>query len=111
MIGAIPDPNVALRPRWNPVLDMDLTRALRLFLTRRRLGRLRLMFFGIRPPYRKLGVDAVLFHEVMRIAGERGYHAGEASMLLEENDLILRAASSMGGRLYKTWRVYEMPIP
>jgi len=110
VIGAIPDPNVALRPRWNPILDMDLVRALRLFLTRRRLGRLRLMFFGIRPPYRKLGVDAVLYHEVMRIAGERGYRAGEASMLLEENDLVLRAAASMGGRLYKTWRIYEMSL-
>jgi len=31
-------------------------------------------------------------------------------MLLEENDLILRASSFMGGERYKTWRVYEMPI-
>jgi len=110
VIGAIPDPNVALRPTWNPLLDVDLARALRLFLRRRRIRTLRLMFFGIRPQHRKLGVDATLYHEVLRIAGEKGYRAGEASMLLEENDLVLRAAASMGGRLYKTWRIYEMPI-
>ena len=110
MIGAIPDPNVVLRPRWNPVLDRDVVRAVRLLARRRAIRTARLMFFGIRPPYRKLGVDAVLFHEVLRIAWSKGYRAGEASMLLEDNDLILRAAASMGGVLYKTWRIYEMPI-
>lgn len=110
MIGAIPDPNVVLRPRWNPVLDRDVVRAVRLLARRRAIRTARLMFFGIRPPYRKLGVDAVLFHEVLTIAWSKGYRAGEASMLLEDNDLILRAAASMGGVLYKTWRIYEMPI-
>lgn len=110
MIGAIPDPNVVLRPRWNRVSDLDLLRALRLLAQRRRIRTARLMFFGIRPPYRRLGVDAVLFHEVLTIAWGKGYRAGEASMLLEDNDLILRACEAMGGRLYKTWRVYEMPI-
>ena len=111
MIGAIPDPNVALRPTWNPVLDLDLVRALRLLARRRRIRTARVMFFGICPPYRKMGVDAVLFHEVLTIAWGKGYRAGEASMLLEDNDLILRACEAMGGRLAKTWRIYEMTIP
>ncbi|MBC7220687.1 N-acetyltransferase [Candidatus Bipolaricaulota bacterium] len=110
MIGAIPDPNVALRPTWNPLLDLDLVRVARLLAQRRRIRTGRIMFFGIRPPYRKIGVDAVLFHEVLTIAWGKGYRAGEGSMLLEDNDLILRACEAMGGYLYKTWRIYEMPI-
>lgn len=110
VLGAIPNPNVVLKPTWNPLLDRDLVRALRLVARRRRIRTVRLMFFGIRPAYRKLGVDAVLFHEVLTIGWEKGYRAGEASMLLEDNDLILRACEAMGGRLYKTWRIYEMPI-
>jgi len=110
MIGAIPDPNVVLKPTWHRVLDLDHARALRLLARRRRIRTARVMFFGICPPYRKMGVDAVLFHEVLTIAWRKGYRAGEASMLLEENDLILRAAATLGGTLYKTWRVYEMPI-
>jgi GNAT superfamily N-acetyltransferase len=110
VIGAIPDPNVALRPRWNPVLDLDLVRALRLVSRRGRIRTARVMFFGICPPYRKLGVDAVLLHEVFTVAWEKGYRAGEASMLLEDNDLILRETATLGGALYKTWRVYEMPV-
>jgi GNAT superfamily N-acetyltransferase len=89
---------------------LDVVRAVRLLTTRRRIPRIRLMFFGVRPRYRKLGIDAVLYLEVLDHALRRGYRTCEPSMLLEENDLILRASSSMGGTRYKTWRIYEMPL-
>ena len=68
------------------------------------------MFFGVRPKFRKLGIDAVLYKEVLEYMIASGYKTCEPSMLLEENDLILRASDFMGGERYKTWRVYEMPI-
>jgi len=110
VLGALPDPNVALRPRWNRFRDLDLVRALRLLRTRRRIPRIRLMFFGVRPRFRKLGIDAVLYLEVLDHALRNGYTTCEPSMLLEDNDLILRASSFMGGVHYKTWRIYEMPL-
>ncbi len=110
VLGALPDPNVPLRPRWNRLLDNDLARITRLLLTRRRIKRTRLMFFGIRPGFRKLGVDAVLFHDVLSYGLAHGYRSCEPSLLLEDNDLILRASEFMGGRRYKTWRIYEMPL-
>jgi len=111
VFGAIPDPNVVLGPKWNAVLDHDYVRAMRLVLGRRKIRKVRLMFFGIRPPYRKLGVDAVLFQEILEIGWKRGYREGEASMLLEDNELILRPAQTFEGELYKVWRIYEMPLP
>lgn len=110
VLGAIPDPNVCLRPYWKRSLDTDVARVCRLMLGRRRIDRTRLMFFGICPRFRKLGIDAVLYHEVLSYALNRGYRTCEPSMLLEDNDLILRACESMGGRRYKTWRIYEMPL-
>jgi GNAT superfamily N-acetyltransferase len=110
VLGALPDPNVAFQPRWSRWRDTDIVRVARLLRTRRRIPRIRLMFFGIRPQFRKLGVDAVLYHEVLGYALEHGYETCEPSMLLEDNDLILRASEFMGGRRYKTWRIYEMPI-
>jgi len=110
VLGALPDPNVPLRPRWNRFADLDASRALRLLATRRRIRRTRLMFFGVRPRFRKLGIDAVLYLEVLEHALRRGYTMCEPSLLLEGNDLILRASASMGGVRYKTWRIYEMPI-
>jgi len=68
------------------------------------------MFFGVRPRFRKLGADAVLFLEVLEHAIRRGYETCEPSMLLEENDLVRRASEFMGGERYKTWRIYEMPL-
>jgi hypothetical protein len=31
-------------------------------------------------------------------------------MLLEDNELVLRASEFMGGRRYKTWRIYDLPL-
>ncbi|MBE0416827.1 MAG: N-acetyltransferase [Coriobacteriia bacterium] len=107
MIGAFPDPNWALRPRWGALGDSDLVRTARLLRMRRRIPRLRLMFFGIVPGHRMRGIDALLFDETYRYAVSRGYRTIEASMLLEENDLVLRAAEFAGGERYKTWRIYE----
>lgn len=110
VFGALPDPNVPLRPRWNRFRDADLARALRLLRTRKRIPRTRLMFFGVRPKFRKLGVDAVLYLRVLEHAIRHGYTKCEASMLLEDNDLILRASRFIGGVRYKTWRIYEKPL-
>jgi len=110
VLGALPDPNVPLRPRWKRVADLDVVRAARLLLTRRRIPRMRLMFFGVRPRFRKMGIDAVLYSEVLEYALCHGYVMCEPSLLLEDNDLILRASTFMGGEHYKTWRIYEMAL-
>jgi hypothetical protein len=106
-LGAFPDPNWALRPRWGLLGDSDLVRIARLLLMRRRIPRLRLMFFGVVPGHRKSGVDALLFEEGYRHALQKGYKSVEASLLLEDNDLILRPSRFAGGKHYKTWRIYE----
>lgn len=110
VLGALPDPNWALRPRWRWYGDSDLVRIARLLASRKRIPRMRLMFFGIRPAYRQMGVDALLFEESYRYARSKGYRKCEASMLLEDNTMVLRAAEMMGGRQYKTWRVFERQL-
>jgi len=71
---------------------------------------MRLMFFGVVPKFRKLGIDALLYLQVQDYAVQHGYTMCEPSMLLEDNDLILRASASMDGEQYKTWRVHEMNL-
>lgn len=110
VLGAFPDVNYALRPRWRWYGDSDLVRVARLMWLRRRIPRIRLMFFGVRPKFRKLGADALLYLEVKEYAVQRGYQEYETSMLLEDNELILRASQFMGGRYYKAWRIYDLPL-
>jgi GNAT superfamily N-acetyltransferase len=110
VLGALPDPNWALRPRWQWYGDSDLVRIARLLVQKKRIPRIRLMFFGITPSFRQMGVDAVLFEESARHAMAKGYKTCEASMLLEDNLMVIRAAEMMGGHRYKVWRIFEREI-
>lgn len=110
VLGAFPDPYYALRPRWRWYGDSDLVRVARLLWMRRRIPFIRLMFFGICPGFRKLGIDALLFSEVKEYAMQRGYQKCEASLLLEDNHLILSPSEFMGAQHYKTWRIYDLPL-
>ncbi len=110
VLGALPDPYWSLRPRWKWYGDSDYVRMARLLVQRRRIPRVRLMFFGVRKPYRKLGIDAVLFDELMAYGRSRHYQECEPSMLLEDNDLVIRASAHMGGHEYKRWRIYDLAL-
>jgi GNAT superfamily N-acetyltransferase len=110
VLGAFPDPYFAFRPRWHWWSDSDAARVARLLKVRRCTPRTRLMFFGVRPQFRALGIDALLFDEVRDYFYTRGYRTCEASLLLEDNELILRPSEFMGGHRYKTWRIYDLPL-
>ncbi len=110
VLGALPDPNYVLRPRWRWYGDSDIVRVARLLWKRRHIPLTRLMFFGICPRFRKLGIDAILFSEVKKYAISRDYQKCEASLLLEDNHLILRPSEFMGAQRYKTWRIYDLPL-
>lgn len=110
VIGAIPDPYYALQPRWHWYSDSDFIRILRLLWKRRRIPYVRLMFFGLCPGFRNLGIDAVLFSEIKEYAMRKGYKICEASLLLEDNHLIISPTEFMGAERYKTWRIYDLPL-
>lgn len=110
VMGVIPDPNYALRPRWKWYGDSDLVRVVRLLLMRRRIPRARGMFFGIKPEYRKLGLPALLADELADYILPRHYQEADASLILEDNTAILKVIDVFGGKLYKRWRIYELPL-
>jgi len=110
VLGCFPDPNVAFRPRWKWYGDSDYVRLARLFATRRKIDRVRLMFFGIVPGHRRGGTDAVLFQEIHDYATTHGYRDCDVSMLLEHNELVIRASAFMGGHEYKKWRIWDLKL-
>lgn len=110
VLGVFPDPNLALTPRWKWYGDSDYVRAARLLKMRHHLKRMRLLLFGIVPGYRRLGVDALLFDEILDYAQAHGYTTCDISLLLEDNDLILSASRFMGAHEYKRWRIWDLPL-
>jgi GNAT superfamily N-acetyltransferase len=110
VMGAFPDPYYPMHPQRKWYGDSDIIRVLRLVRMKRHIPRVRLMFFGVRPEFRNMGIDAILFNEVKAYAVEKGYRTCEASLLLEDNHIILSPSEFMGAKRYKTWRIYDLPL-
>jgi hypothetical protein len=107
----IPDVNQALRkarPQPNN-WSFPLT-VLKLLWHRRKVDAFRLMIMGVIPEYRALGIDAVFYVETARKAFAKGYERCEMSWILESNDMMNRIIERLGGKVYKTYRIYEKPV-
>lgn len=72
----------------------------------RKIKSLRLWGLGIKPQYRRLGVDAVLYYHTLLEGKRLGYTDGELSWIMETNLSIINAARLMRGQEYKRYRVY-----
>jgi GNAT superfamily N-acetyltransferase len=66
----------------------------------------RLFTLGVVPGYRKRGVESLLCLETALRAKELGYTAGEIGWTLEDNDLVNRAIETMGGQVYRRYRLF-----
>ncbi|MCF6301772.1 MAG: hypothetical protein L3J13_00955 [Devosiaceae bacterium] len=71
---------------------------------------IRVLIMGVLEQYRGRGIDAVLYHHQYRAALAKGYTSGELSQVLQSNTMMNRAAELMGGKNYKTHRIYEKKI-
>lgn len=72
-----------------------------------RVRSIRAWGLGVLEPYRGTGVDALLYYEMMKEGLAKGYVDIEMSWILETNDMMNRSVQMLGGRVYKTYRVYE----
>ncbi|MEW6557312.1 MAG: N-acetyltransferase [Elusimicrobiota bacterium] len=71
----------------------------------------RLLALGVKKEYRNKGLEAVLYYEILQAAKKYGYSdGGELSWTLEDNELINKGISAMGGIIYKKYRIYETKL-
>jgi GNAT superfamily N-acetyltransferase len=79
----------------------------KLALAQRKIQRVRLVILGVKEKYRRRGIDAVLYLDTLLTTAKLGYPLGEISWTLESNDMVNRSIELMGGRKYKTYRIYQ----
>lgn len=104
----LPDSNQALGKLQGKLTTFGLPLGLaKLFWHSRRTDGLRLVTLGVKEAYRKRGLDAILYLDTGRAARKLGYKSWEISWTLEDNVLVNRAIEMMGGKQYKTYRLYE----
>jgi GNAT superfamily N-acetyltransferase len=70
----------------------------------------RIIVLGVLPEYQRKGLDAVFYWEIVNRAADIGILLGEASWVLEDNEMMKRGAEVMNGSIYKTYRIYNKEI-
>ncbi len=83
---------------------------IKLFTQKKKIPWARIITLGLIPEYQKKGLDATFYWEVVNRAKMLGVALGEASWVLEDNDMMNRGAKAMNGTLYKKYRIYGMKI-
>jgi hypothetical protein len=73
----------------------------------KKIKKIRVMLLGVKQAFQKKGVEGLLYIETFRNGIRKGYQQAECSWILEENTLMQHGIEAMGGKRYKTYRIYE----
>jgi len=103
----LPDYNQVLKRLNGKLGPLQLVK---FFHYRKQITGIRSILFGVKKEYRNRGIEAVLYYATEQAAMKLGYQWCELSWNLEDNDLINRFDESVGGKLYKKYRIVEMEI-
>lgn len=76
---------------------------------RRKITGFRAWAMGVLEEHRLKGVESLFYEEVSRAAVRKGYQWVEMSWILEDNYKISRAIETLGGKIYRTYRIYDVP--
>jgi hypothetical protein len=107
---ALPDINQALIHTNGHLLPFGLFQILWHTKVSNKVNRLRMITMGVVHDYHKKGVDAALYVHTAQAGMKAGYVSAELSWILETNELMVAAATALGCRLYKRYRIMQMPI-
>ena len=104
---ALPDYNAVIKRLNGRLGPLGL---LKFLYYSRRIDSVRVMLLGVKEEYRKRGIEAILYTELFLRGLALGYNRGESSWILEDNHLMQKAIEAMGGKRYKTYRIFQSPL-
>jgi hypothetical protein len=103
----LPDYNVAIAPTRGRLLPFGW---LKFLLGTRRIKTVRVLTLGVKKAHRMSGIQSIMMADSLRYLLSKGYTGAEVSWLLEDNELVIGAVKLWGGKLYKTYRIYEKAL-
>lgn len=107
---ALPDVYQALIKLNGRLLPFGIFKLLWHTKVRNKINQVRVVLMGVKEKYRKRGIDNCLYLDTFDIGTKKGYKTGELSWILENNELMISAIERLGGKRYKTYRMYETPL-
>jgi len=103
----LPNYNEALIKMNGRLLPFGL---LKLLYYKRKITGMRAVVFGILKEYRMTGLSYMLYWKLEKNSVEKGFTWAETSWQLEDNDAVNHFVSSIGGEVYKKYRIFERKI-
>jgi GNAT superfamily N-acetyltransferase len=104
---ALPDYNIPLQPLRGRLLTPKLLGFLPYLLGWKYPPRCRVITLGVKEKYRNRGLEAVMLTEGFKVGIKAGFKEAEASWILEDNTMMCRLMEVFGGKVYRTYRLYE----
>ena len=101
---ALPDFNQVLHKLNGRLTPLALAKIL---WYKRRVTRLRVLILGLLSEWRGKGIDVLLYLAIFRNGTAAGMREADLSWILEDNQKMNAAIERLGGRIYRTYRVYE----
>jgi GNAT superfamily N-acetyltransferase len=104
---ALPDYNLALQPLRGRLLTPRVLGFLPYVWGWKCPPRTRVITLGVKEKYRARGLESAMLIEGLKVGMAAGVTESEASWILEDNVAMCRVLEAIGGRVYKTYRLYE----
>jgi len=103
-------PNVAEKlNRIGKFRHLELIRAIKLILGAKRTKGFRLGYLGVKPKFRRLGLDGVMLWKQKQYSRTR-YDYCDMGWVLEDNVMVIRLIEMIGAEDSKTYTIYEKEI-
>ena len=104
---ALPDYNIPIQPLKGRLLTPKLLGFIPYVLGWKCPPRTRVLTLGMKEKYRGKGLESAMLIEGLRVGIDAGVTESEASWILEDNEAMCKVLESIGGRVYKRYRIYE----
>jgi hypothetical protein len=107
---ALPDYNITFKPMLGRLLTPKALACIPYLLGWKRHAATRVLTLGVKEAYRQKGLESALLIEGLRVGFNNGVRESEASWILEDNVMMCRMLETIGGRVYKKYRIYEREV-
>lgn len=105
---AIPDINqVLIKIKRGRLLPTGI---FKLLLGLKKIDYVRVLALGVVSEYRKMGIEACFYAEIIEKAAAKKIRGGEASWILEHNELMNNGLKKLNATVYKRYRILEKAL-
>lgn len=104
---ALPDMNIALKEARGRLLPFGIFKIL---AARKKIHLIRVLSMGVHKDYRNRGIDLAMYYYSYKRGVPKGYYGAEMSWVEEDNVAMTNSAIKLGGKPYRTYRIYERTL-